>query len=64
MLQPFIGDILVEQAGETPGDEAALFILRWDSGLGDFQVRRIPLPIEIGGHLEHVTSAPLDIPIL
>jgi len=67
-LTSYVGDILAEQAGEvdSPPQFAApkLFVNHWDSGIGNFSVRRINLPDCLSGvgHFEGITFAPVDIP--
>ncbi len=60
LLTNFVGDLLVTQAGEM-SDGARLFIVHWDSGAGNFVVRRISLNWTYA-QFEHVTFAPIDIP--
>lgn len=60
----YVGDLLIAQAGETaPSLTPKLFIVRWDSTNSTFVTRKtISLPTVFGGHFEHVTFAPIDLP--
>ena len=62
----YVGDILVEQAGESPGGgfPPTLTIVRWDSTNSTFLTRSINLNSYYSGHLEHIVFAPINIPSL
>ena len=63
----YVGDILIEQAGEMPGGAnaaAKLFIVHWDDAITNFVTRSIDLNTYFPGHFEHVTFAPINIPSL
>jgi hypothetical protein len=64
MLTNYVGELLITQAGEG-GAVPRLFIVRWDPTKEDFLFRSITLPADVyGGHFEHVTFAPINIPPL
>ena len=62
-LTNYWGDLLITDAGEASA-QAKLFIVHWDSTNSSFVTRPISLPSSVGGRLEHVTFAPIDIPAL
>jgi hypothetical protein len=60
LLSNHVGDLLVTQAGEG-SNPAKLSIVHWDGT--NFVIRNILYPSAYyGGHFEHVTFAPLDLP--
>lgn len=61
LLVPYVGDILIAQAGEVVPGSATLFIVHWDAVQRKFAIRRLSLPSTLGGHFEHVTVAPVEI---
>jgi hypothetical protein len=60
----YTGALLITQAGEL-NDGAALFVVYLDPASQKFIVRSIPYlpPSGIGGHFEHLTFAPINLPI-
>jgi hypothetical protein len=65
LFTKYIGDILIEQAGESVSPpDSRLLIAHWDSSLNSFVTRSITLSVYYDGHLEHVVFAPIEIPNL
>ena len=64
-LTNLVGDLMITHAGEfvPPG---RLFFLHWDAATTNFAVRVTPgrLPNGSSGDLEHVTFAPISLPII
>ena len=60
-LTNYVGAMLITDAGEvTPPGK--IFFVRWDDSTSSFITNRILLPSSIGGHFEHATFAPIDLP--
>jgi hypothetical protein len=65
-LTNFVGQLLITDAGEFGGGAGKVFVVKWDSGSGQFTKLPIPYRRRDGGsgELEHVTFAPLSLPVL
>lgn len=55
-----IGDLLITDAGEV--GPAGLYIVHWNSQGSNFVTTSIPIPDSVGGHIEGVTFAPIQLP--
>ena len=64
LLNNYVGDLLVTQAGEEPFPRAEALYCALGQSSGVFQVRSISLPNSFNSHFEHVTFAPINIPAL
>lgn len=65
-LTNHIGDLMIVDAGEFGGGIGSLFIVRWDAPTTNFITSRIPFIYSdgAGGKFEHVTFAPLNLPVV
>jgi hypothetical protein len=66
-LTNFVGQLLITEAGEFGGaNEGKVFVVKWNSGSGQFEKLPIAYRRRDGGAgiLEHVTFAPLSLPVL
>ena len=55
-----VGDLLITTAGERA--PVSMFIVHWDSTGSNFVTTPVPVPDSVGGHIEGVTFAPLQLP--
>jgi len=55
-----VGDLLITDAGEHA--PAGLYIVHWNASGSNFVTTSIPIPDSVGGHIEGVTFAPMQIP--
>jgi hypothetical protein len=53
-----VGDLLITDAGES--GPVGLYIVHWNGS--NFITTSIPIPNSVGGHIEHVTFAPIRLP--